>query len=150
LKSYCFKDFLKENSKLLAFKTNWSEIEEKVKLLLGKEAPLSFQSASQSKTNKTIQQSKKEVEKKPADSEASLAETLKKTDLSKDSSKDTALLEEYERLKNERMCVICLSKDKNVIFLPCAHFAACLECSMSLNNCPMCRSEIQARIRAFS
>jgi hypothetical protein len=104
---------------------------------------------SQSRTNKIIQP-KKDAEKKSADTETNLSETLKKTDLSKDSTKDMALLEEYERLKNERLCVICLNKDKNVIFLPCAHFAACLECSMSLNNCPMCRSEIQARIRAFS
>ena len=60
------------------------------------------------------------------------------------------LMEENERLKSERLCVICLSKDKNVLFLPCAHLAACLDCSFNLQNCPICRSKIQATVRTFS
>ena len=60
------------------------------------------------------------------------------------------LKEENERLKNERLCVICLTKDKNVLFLPCAHLASCLECSLSLKACPICRSKIQASVRTFT
>ena len=60
------------------------------------------------------------------------------------------LMEENERLKSERLCVICLSKDKNVLFLPCAHLAACLDCSFNLQTCPICRSKIQATVRTFS
>ena len=60
------------------------------------------------------------------------------------------LIEENERLKSERLCVICLSKDKNVLFLPCAHLAACLDCSFNLQNCPICRSKIQATVRTYS
>ena len=64
--------------------------------------------------------------------------------------KENNLKEENERLKNERLCVICLTKDKNVLFLPCAHLAACLECSLSLKTCPICRSKIQASVRTFT
>ena len=64
--------------------------------------------------------------------------------------KENKLKEENERLKNERLCVICLAKDKNVLFLPCAHLAACLECSLSLKMCPICRSKIQATVRTFT
>jgi hypothetical protein len=60
------------------------------------------------------------------------------------------LLKECERLKNERLCVVCLTNDKNMIFLPCAHIAACFECSVSLNSCPICRDEVCSKIRAFS
>lgn len=62
----------------------------------------------------------------------------------------SVLMEENERLKSERLCVICLNKDKNVLFLPCAHLAACLDCSFNLQNCPICRSKIQATVRTYS
>jgi baculoviral IAP repeat-containing protein 7/8 len=60
------------------------------------------------------------------------------------------LIEENERLKGERLCVVCLNKDKNVLFLPCVHLAACLDCCFNLNNCAICRSKIQAFVRTFS
>ncbi len=66
------------------------------------------------------------------------------------SSSALVLEEENQRLKNERLCVICITQDKNVLFLPCAHLTSCLECSESLPHCPLCRSEIQARIRTFN
>ena len=47
-------------------------------------------------------------------------------------------------------CVICLQKDKNVIFLPCAHLASCVECSLALKNCPLCRKNVEASIRTFT
>jgi hypothetical protein len=59
------------------------------------------------------------------------------------------LLKDYERLKTERMCVICLNKDKHVVFLPCAHLVSCFECSLSLVNCPICRADVQSKIRVF-
>jgi len=60
------------------------------------------------------------------------------------------LREENERLKNERMCVVCLSKEKNILLLPCAHLTSCLECSFNLQNCPLCRSIIQATVKTYS
>ena len=31
------------------------------------------------------------------------------------------LIEEVEKLSKERVCVICLDRSKNIMFLPCAH-----------------------------
>ncbi|RDD43922.1 RING finger protein 157 [Trichoplax sp. H2] len=45
-------------------------------------------------------------------------------------------------------CVVCLSKKRNTIILPCRHLCLCSECADSLryqsNNCPICRSPFRA------
>lgn len=67
-----------------------------------------------------------------------------------DSKKTNKLKEENERLKSERLCSVCLTKDKNVLFLPCAHLAACLDCSFNMQSCPLCRTKIKATVRTYS
>jgi L-lactate utilization protein LutB len=52
--------------------------------------------------------------------------------------------------KNESYCIICLDNKKNIVFLPCAHFVSCMECGLSMKNCPVCRTKIQATVRTFS
>lgn len=38
------------------------------------------------------------------------------------------------------ICKICLENELNTCFIPCGHAAACVKCSLSLNNkCPICR-----------
>ncbi|KAK3007893.1 hypothetical protein RJ639_013038, partial [Escallonia herrerae] len=56
-------------------------------------------------------------------------------------------------LKPERECVMCLSEEKAVVFLPCAHQVLCPDCNVlhekqGMNDCPSCRSPIQRRIHA--
>jgi len=65
------------------------------------------------------------------------------------------LKSEVERLKStleeeqsQNLCIICFSKHRNTVLLPCMHFSFCLECSMSLDKrCPTCRSTIQGRLQ---
>ena len=85
-------------------------------------------------------------------SKENIKKEMKELSMNDESMNDdkSILMEENERLKSERLCVICLSKDKNVLFLPCAHLAACLDCSFNLQNCPICRSKIQATVRTYS
>ena len=59
-------------------------------------------------------------------------------------------IQDWERLKQERACVVCLDRVKNIIFLPCAHLAACVECSVSMQKCPVCRAPVEATVRTFS
>lgn len=59
------------------------------------------------------------------------------------------LVNEVEKLYKERDCVICLDRRKNIIFLPCAHLASCVECSMSMQCCPICRIKVQATIKTY-
>jgi hypothetical protein len=56
---------------------------------------------------------------------------------------------EVDELKEAYRCAICLEKEKVILFLPCAHLASCLECSVSIKNCPICRKSIEASIRTY-
>lgn len=54
-------------------------------------------------------------------------------------------------MKRERECVMCLSEETCVIFLPCAHQVVCKMCNelherQGMKDCPSCRSTIQRRI----
>ncbi|MCE2054990.1 hypothetical protein HAX54_041755 [Datura stramonium] len=54
-------------------------------------------------------------------------------------------------LKREHECVMCLSEERSVVFLPCAHQVVCMTCNQlhqkqGMKDCPSCRSPIQQRI----
>ena len=54
-------------------------------------------------------------------------------------------------MKRERECVMCLSEERSVVFLPCAHQVVCTTCNklhekQGMNECPSCRSPIRQRI----
>lgn len=54
-------------------------------------------------------------------------------------------------VKRERECVMCLSEEMCVVFLPCAHQVVCTACNelhekQGMKDCPSCRSSIQRRI----
>lgn len=54
-------------------------------------------------------------------------------------------------VKRERECVMCLSEEMSVVFLPCAHQVVCTTCNelhekQGMKDCPSCRSPIQRRI----
>lgn len=145
------------NNIAIAFKTNWIEIEEKIKPLIGKSTTVSgmlinHEPIGQMTTASDVLNTEDPMDISndlPSKSGAS-KEPNEEEEMNDDSDDKQQLMEENERLKSERLCVICLSKDKNVLFLPCAHLAACLDCSLSLQNCPMCRAKIQASVRTFS
>ncbi|KAL7645826.1 UNVERIFIED_CONTAM: hypothetical protein RMT77_002723 [Armadillidium vulgare] len=42
----------------------------------------------------------------------------------------------------ETECVVCLSSDCRVLFIPCGHVCVCSSCCQPLTICPLCRSEI--------
>ncbi|KVH95628.1 putative E3 ubiquitin-protein ligase RF298 [Cynara cardunculus var. scolymus] len=54
-------------------------------------------------------------------------------------------------VKRERECVMCLSEETCVVFLPCAHQVVCTTCNelhekQGMKDCPSCRGPIQRRI----
>ncbi|XP_014774266.1 E3 ubiquitin-protein ligase LRSAM1 [Octopus bimaculoides] len=44
-------------------------------------------------------------------------------------------------------CSICLDRTTNIIFLNCGHVCCCTECSVDLEFCPLCRSNILQKIQ---
>lgn len=56
-----------------------------------------------------------------------------------------------EELSYARECVMCLSNEMCVVFLPCAHMVLCTTCNelhekQGIKNCPTCRTAIDQRI----
>ncbi|KAL0924958.1 hypothetical protein M5K25_005819 [Dendrobium thyrsiflorum] len=56
-----------------------------------------------------------------------------------------------EDLQRERECVMCMSEEVSVVFLPCAHQVICSTCNQlherqGMKDCPSCRTAIQRRI----
>ncbi|XP_034255131.1 E3 ubiquitin-protein ligase LRSAM1-like isoform X2 [Thrips palmi] len=47
----------------------------------------------------------------------------------------------------ETECVICMESACDVIILQCGHMCCCAKCCEPLNNCPMCRGDIERKIR---
>ena len=56
----------------------------------------------------------------------------------------TPLIEEIRkenrRLKNDRLCKVCVDTDAIKVFLPCGHLSDCRECH-HVNTCPAGRAE---------
>ncbi|KAJ8261068.1 hypothetical protein COCON_G00167910 [Conger conger] len=46
-------------------------------------------------------------------------------------------------------CVVCMEMEPHTIFLPCGHVCCCQVCSEVLQTCPLCRSDIEQRIRLY-
>ena len=66
------------------------------------------------------------------------------------SSEDGLELEqEYWRLKEARICKVCMDAEVSVVFIPCGHLICCLNCAPSLKNCPMCRQSIQGTVKTY-
>lgn len=65
--------------------------------------------------------------------------------LSPQSSKELA--DELERIRDSRMCKVCMDAEMDVVFLPCAHMIACASCAVALTQCPICRKDIRYTIK---
>ncbi|RZC35564.1 BIR and/or zf-C3HC4 3 domain containing protein [Asbolus verrucosus] len=48
-----------------------------------------------------------------------------------------------------KMCKICFINEIEVVFIPCGHLLACIECSLSLKTCPVCRQRFDGAMRVF-
>lgn len=61
-----------------------------------------------------------------------------------------ALRENSESQAAEKtLCKICYKNELGVVFLPCGHIVACVDCAAALKNCAICRKPLEATVRAF-
>ncbi|XP_076113470.1 putative inhibitor of apoptosis isoform X2 [Mytilus galloprovincialis] len=59
------------------------------------------------------------------------------------------LEEENRNLKDQQTCKICLDEPVAIVFLPCGHMAACINCAPALRRCPICRAFIKGTVKAI-
>jgi hypothetical protein len=46
-------------------------------------------------------------------------------------------------------CKICLEEEMRLVFQPCGHFCACVDCGLQVLTCPICRVEIKSWIKLY-
>ncbi|KAG7156520.1 death-associated inhibitor of apoptosis 2-like 2, partial [Homarus americanus] len=63
------------------------------------------------------------------------------------SSATQELAEELERIRDIRMCKVCMDAEMDVVFLPCQHMVTCSSCALALAQCPICREDIKYSIK---
>ena len=49
----------------------------------------------------------------------------------------------------QRLCCVCMDKKIQVVVIPCGHACMCRKCSFRVDNCPVCRLDIQAQQRFY-
>jgi hypothetical protein len=59
-----------------------------------------------------------------------------------------------QHVRRERECVMCMSEEQSVVFLPCAHQVLCDGCNQEHlekghKDCPSCRTSIVQRIKVY-
>jgi hypothetical protein len=68
-------------------------------------------------------------------------------------SVEDQLLREVEREREDKLCVICVDKEKCIMILPCRHLCICEGCQAPLrthrNICPICRKPVKQLIKAY-
>jgi len=57
--------------------------------------------------------------------------------------------EHKELSESDPVCKICLVETVKIVFVPCGHFLSCSSCAPSLDNCPVCRTDIKGMVRAY-
>ncbi|XP_043681230.1 putative inhibitor of apoptosis [Vespula pensylvanica] len=48
-----------------------------------------------------------------------------------------------------RVCKICYNGELGVVFLPCGHMVACVDCAPEMTTCAVCRVHVAMKVRAF-
>ncbi|KAL5701582.1 hypothetical protein ACHQM5_026904 [Ranunculus cassubicifolius] len=88
--------------------------------------------------------------------DGSYAKAIKGSEQNSYLSKLNAVFQENLQTKNvkrDRECVMCLTEEMSVVFLPCAHQVVCVKCNemhqkQGMKECPSCRTPIKRRISA--
>lgn len=55
-----------------------------------------------------------------------------------------------EEIPENQLCTVCRTNPKEVVLLPCGHVCICEDCNIDIvDQCPVCRAEIQSRNPAY-
>ncbi|XP_045214393.2 E3 ubiquitin-protein ligase XIAP-like [Mercenaria mercenaria] len=60
-----------------------------------------------------------------------------------------ALAEENDRLSKHVYCMLCVTGEADILFLPCTHHRICHECACDVIYCPVCNVYIQEKVKTY-
>ncbi|XP_053404816.1 uncharacterized protein LOC123555189 [Mercenaria mercenaria] len=61
----------------------------------------------------------------------------------------SSIEDEYQQLKDQRLCKICMELDIEITFTPCGHFISCEPCGKPLKQCPVCRQSVKSYLKTY-
>lgn len=66
-------------------------------------------------------------------------------------NKQLGLKEETEILYRQSICLVCQSRKRNYVTLPCSHFTLCDTCERTIHHCPIrsCGEQILSTIHTY-
>lgn len=47
------------------------------------------------------------------------------------------------------LCVVCSTRIRALVLVPCGHYNVCVPCGHSLTQCPNCRANVTALVRIY-
>ena len=51
--------------------------------------------------------------------------------------------------EEKELCIICMDRIREIVYMPCAHFLACPLCSPCVHECPICSKKIEKHLRIY-
>ncbi|XP_062574345.1 baculoviral IAP repeat-containing protein 3-like [Saccostrea cucullata] len=60
-----------------------------------------------------------------------------------------SLIEENRKLKDLRLCKICLENEASIAMLPCGHLCCCPDCAPAMRKCPICRQFVKGTVKTW-
>lgn len=54
-----------------------------------------------------------------------------------------------KRETEEELCVVCMEKEKDRLFLPCNHMCCCSDCAENIRKCPLCRVRLTRKHKVY-
>lgn len=85
----------------------------------------------------------------PVQAEAAKAQETKTEAKKSTEVKSEPKTKDSDGVNELNLCKICYAKEVGVVFLPCAHIVACVDCAPALSTCAVCRKPLEATFRAF-
>ena len=74
---------------------------------------------------------------------------LENQQVSNKKTKIEELENENQWLKEDWICIICMSNQVGVVFLPCRNLISCVNCSPKVKDCPFCRQFIKGKVKTY-
>ena len=56
---------------------------------------------------------------------------------------------ELEKMKQQRLCVVCVDGQRDTVIKPCSHLCVCSVCAHALSVCPICRRPVKRKEKIF-
>lgn len=66
-----------------------------------------------------------------------------------ESPDDKQAVMEGEAEEEKELCVICMDRIREIVYLPCAHFITCPLCGPCLKECPLCAKKIDKQLKIY-